>query len=647
MPKDLWFNKDYSKSSSDFNQEIYSKVFEDVDRIETRDSSRIEMIMDACGVYGDASAFQGLYGITQSNLTDELSHNLVAPACDTLGAEVTQSNIRPMAVTVGGDRGDRQNARHMTRYFDAKWDEQDLEYLLWQAVMDCIITGVGVARIYRTNPEDPANDSVAVERIFPGNLIMDDRWCVDTMPREFYVRRFIDRAHLASLYPDKKDQIWSVQNRERIYYDTTPDDDHYVEVIEAIHLASAKGSTDGRKCLCIRNAVLSSEEHSSYKRPPGLVIFRGIPSRMGYWGESIAMRAAPTQLELNKQLLRMQMGHHLISTPKVFVNRQSGIVETHLTNDIGDVIEYDGEPPIFYNPSAFSAEFYRYVERLEERVFKVLGISEMSAVSKKPPGLDSGAALRTYSDYQTRKWVNFVRAFERFCEDIARELVMAEKRIADDYPSHAVQVSSKNKVYSLVKWSKVNLDPERFHCRIFSASALPNTPAGRLQALEEMVKTGVIDQRTFIQLADVPDLESVRDLIVAGDELLEQGFDKMLDGEEGFYMTPEPGMDLAKGRVVASQMAWKERLQEYDNEENIQKLYDWIDHSYKVEKQIEEQAMAAQAMQQQALAPTGMVQGQPPQPGMPPGIMPNANSGMSGLGTQPAAPAPFTGIPSE
>ena len=640
-------------------EDVYKKLFTEVDRIQEKDSGRIETIMDACALYGDASAFHGLYGTVSLNtLSDELTHNIIAPAVDTLAAEVTQSRQRPIVVTIGGSPKDIKNARSLTHFVDGKWDLCDVDSTVYQCVLDSIITGCGIARVYRSNEMEPENDSSAVERIFPGNLIMDDRWCVDTMPRDFYVKRFIDRAHLADLYPSKADEIWQVQNSERAYYNAVPDEDSNVEVVEAIHLASAPGRDDGRRVISIRNTVLVDRKHD--RTDTDYIFLRGMPARLGWWGESIALRAAPAQLELNKMCYRMQEGHHLLTTPKVFVNRQSGILNAHLTNDIGTVIEYDGEPPLFHTPQAFNAEFYKHIERLEGWVFKELGISELSAVSKKPVGLDSGAALRMYSDIQTRRWINYVARYERFCEDIARNICLKEKEIAEENPSHSVQVFiAKKKVYDEFKWRDIELDPERIRLRIFSASALPNTPAGKLQALEEMVKTGVIDQQTFIRLADIPDFESVRDLLVAGEELMRESFQKMLD-EPKYFWAPEPTLDLQQGRMIASQMAHRAELVGYEQEE-IQKLHTWIDDSMALEEFVKQQAAidANNAMQMAmgtmpnpqgpTAPPPGVPMGGPQIPAMPPGggMGPSTMPDMSVLPGQPASPQPFTGIPPE
>lgn len=561
-------------------------LFAEVDRIDDENQDREQAIYDAYALVNDTGVFAHMSDVADILLAhNEMSHNVVSTAVDALVAEVTQSVVRPMAITIGGTFDQRKKAEKMTQYFEAQWDLHGIHGIMCQAVRDNIICGMGIVRVGHANVMDPKNDRPVVERIFPGNFLIDDSGSVDVMPREFYVRRLVPRHHLAALFPDFRDEIMSAANATHVFW-ANPNRRHtHVEVIEAYHLASAPGRKDGRRVLAIRGHVLVDEEYD--REDTCYKVIRGLPAAMGFWGEMLAMRARPAQQELNKLLVRVQESMHLISVPRVFVPRQGQIVSGHLTNDIGILIEYDGPtPPTFHVPQAAPNELYNHIDRLEQWIYKELGVSELSAVSQKPSGLSSGAALRTYSDVQTRRFINYVRGYERCCEEVARELALVNMDIAKKHSGHRVSTYYKRR-YESFKWSELSLDPERFVIRIFSASALPNTPAGRLQALQEMVKAGVIDQQTFIKMADVPDLESVRRLLLAGDELLEELLERMVSDED-FYEPPDPGMDLNKAKVMATLAYYRGKLDEVP-EERLAKLIQFVDEC----GAIEEMALAA------------------------------------------------------
>lgn len=591
------------------DREMAETISSEVDRIDRETVDRQQVILEAMALYGDIGAWPGAAGVSRVLPSSRrIAHNVIATGVDALNAEVTQSVPRPMAVTIGGTYKQQRRARMLTRYWEAKFDQTDAHMLGRQAVRDSILGGLGILRAFRNNPEDPENDEVCVERVFPGHFLIDDRSAIDVLPRQCYIRRYVDRALLQELWPDRKEELENARTPDQRYWFSHDNDSDMVEVIEAYHLASRGGATDGRHVMAAGDTVLVSEEYTRTRFP--LAFVRPVAPQRGFWGESLVRRAAPAQFELNKLLRRVQESMHLHAIPRVFVNRQSGIVEGHMQNDIGIMVEYDGNVPVFLTPQSMPNEVYAHLERLEQWVYKEIGVSELSANSRKPPGLDSGAALRTYNDVQSRRFINLQRSYERMNEDLAREMALLEMAIAKEDPKRTVGTANGRKVDE-VKWKDIELDEDRFHVRVFSSSALPNTPAGKLQALEEMVKAGVIDQKTFIRLADVPDLESVRDLVVAPEELLKDLFEGFLDGKK--YMTPEPHMNLMLGRQLATLM-WQEATLSGASDEDTGKLVKWITDSLDLQQRVHDMAAAEAAEEQAAQAAQAAQMGMPTPP---------------------------------
>ena len=85
----------------------------------------------------------------------------------------------------------------------------------------------------------------------------------------------------------------------------------------------------------------------------------------------------------------------------------------------------------------------------------------------------------------------------------------------------------------------------------YPVSLLPSTPAGRLQAVTELIQNGVITQREHIvRLLDFPDLESVTSLYDSLERDIEWRISEII--EDTIYHAPEPVMDLtyAKERMT-------------------------------------------------------------------------------------------------
>ena len=183
-----------------------------------------------------------------------------------------------------------------------------------------------------------------------------------------------------------------------------------------------------------------------------------------------------------------------------------------------------------------SADVYAHIDRLENWIYKEMGISQLSASSLKPAGLNSGRALRVYNDTQSRRFINLERSYEQMHCTLAAQITALERAISMENPKHEVVYESRGQKM-VIPFREIDLKKGIMRTQIAPTSALPTSPAAKLQDLQEMVAAGTIDQETFLTLADVPDFESIRDTVVAPLELLEKRFDEML--ETGQYTMPE------------------------------------------------------------------------------------------------------------
>lgn len=614
------------------DQDLANSCFTEADRINNDTLDRQQQMLESSAMYGDMAAWPGLSGVDRVlPMSRRISHNVIATATDALVAEVTQTRPRPMAVTVGGDFTAHVRARKLTNYWDAKFDQLNVYDIGRQAVRDSIVCGLGIIRPYRVRPGSK-HDEVKCERIWPGSFLIDDRGAVDVHPRSCFIRRAIDRSYLEGLYPDKADEIQNARRPDERYGMLYTGREDLVEVLEGWHLRSGPDATDGRHVICISTTVLHREDYDMEDFP--LAFCRAVSPMRGFWGESIVRRAATAQFELNKLLRRVQESMHLHAVPRVFVNRGSGIVKPHFTNDLGILIEYDGAPPLFMTPNSMSADVYAHIDRLENWIYKEMGISQLSASSMKPAGLNSGRALRVYNDTQSRRFINLERSYEKMHCTLAQQMVELERQISEENPEHEVVYESRG-IKEVIPFTKIDLSSSVMMVRIFPTSALPTTPAAKLQALEEMVTSGMIDNETFLRMADVPDLDAVRDTVVAPQELLEKRFDEML--ETGEYTMPEPYMDLTRGLKMCSLYIQKAEVKGAP-EDRLELLRQWLGDAKSMLDEVKNQG-AQERMRMKYQLAAEVREGQDPEP--PPGVMPAP--GEDAAATLPGSEEPMAG----
>ena len=577
--------------------------------VDTATSARRAQILEAYCLYGDETALPE--NVIELRAHPSVTRNVLALATDTVVSEVTQTKPRPMFVTIGGDWLEQERARKLTYFCDAEFDAANVHSLAEQAVRDAVIAGLGILRP-RIDPADP--ERVIVERIFPPNFLVDDRGAVDVIPRSYFVRHLLDRWQLMSMYPDQAAEIEMAPTVDaRAWYVDGPRSTDVIEVIEAIHLPSGPGADDGRHVLVIETAVLADQPYT-YDEPPFCFI-RAVKPLRRFWGLSLVQRAAPTQTELNRVLRRWNESLRLNATAMWFLNRQSRVVKAHMVNGIGSIIEHDGPPPQQFTPAIMHPQVAAYIEQLEQRVFRLMGASELAATSLKPAGLNSGRALQVYNDVQSRRFISLERQYEGLYVDLAKWIVELHKQISEEIPEHEIVCSDGPTRTSKIHWRDINLEEGRFRARVFPASAFPTSPAAKIQMLQEMLGSGVIDQQSFYELAlDVPDLESVRNRVVAPIELIHKRISKML--YENVYMPPEPTMDLAlalRETTLAIQRA------EIDDipEERVDLLRQFVTHVQMLQA-------AAMPPQPPAMPPMGP-EAMPPLPPEMMGAMPMAS----------------------
>lgn len=595
--------------------DLASQVLGAARAVDTATSARRAQMLEAYCLYGDETALPENFIELRSQ--PSVTRNVLALATDTVVSEIVQTKPRPMFVTVGGDWLEQDRARKLTYFCDAEFDAANVQDLAEQAARDAVITGLGILRP-RRDPGDPSK--VIVERIFPPNLLVDDRGAVDVLPRSFFVRHLLDKWQLAELYPDEAQAIESAPTVDaQAWYADGPRSQDIVEVIEAIHLPSKPGADDGRHVLVIRDAVLFDAPYT-YDEPPFCFV-RAIKPLRRFWGLSLVQRAAPTQTELNRVLRRWNESLRLNATSLWFLNRQSRVVKAHMVNQVGAIVEHDGPPPQQMTPAVMHPQVAAYIDACEARIFKLMGASELAAASLKPAGLNSGRALQVYNDSQSRRFISFERAYEQLFVDLAKWFVVLHREIADEYPDHEVIVSDGPSRKATIQWGDIDLDAQKYRARVFPASAFPTNPAAKIQMMQEMLASGVIDQQSFYELAlDVPDLESVRNRIVAPIELIHKRLAKML--VDNVYMPPEPTMDLALALRETTLAIQRAELEDVP-EERVDLLRQFLTH--------------VQLLQAQASAPPPMPPGQMPSEAMPPEL------GMAGAPMmQPGPP----GLPS-
>lgn len=487
----------------------------------------------------------GTYARTASNnfSNNRVTYNVVKSCADTATSKIAKNKPKPLFLTENGDYNLKRKAKLLTQYMEGMFEETDMYRLGQRVFLDACVFGTGCLKLYI----DPGSLKVKAERVFIDEIIVDDVEGMYSSPRQIHQRKYYSRDVLLGMFPEYKEEILQASTALRGESATQSTADNVV-VLESWHLPSSKDAKDGKHMICIDNATLVYEEYTKDHFP--FVFLRWNDKLVGFWGMGLAEELIGIQLEINKVLRNIQAGHQLMGVPRVFVDVASNINTGHINNEVGGIIKYQGQPPVFQSPPIMNGEVYQYVETLYNKAYEITGISRLSAQAQKPAGLNSGVALREFQDIESERFMLAGQRYEDMFMEAARQIIELSKELYEIEPKLTVKVKT-NKFIQKIKWKDVSMDEDEFVMKVFPVNMLPSTPAGKLQTIQELVQAGLIPQDQAISLLDFPDLESFLSLATAAQDNIERILGIMI--EEGRYIPPEPFMNLQLALEMAQE----------------------------------------------------------------------------------------------
>jgi hypothetical protein len=468
---------------------------------------------------------------------NRITYNLVKSCIDTASNKIGKNRPKPQFLTSNGDYDQRDRASKLTTFIEGIFYQQKMYETAPKVFRDGCVFGTGALKIFMQDKK------ICLERALIDEIRVDDNDGLYGKPKSLYQVKQVTREALSSIYPDKAMLINQASS-------STPSSSNVelIKVIEAWHLGK-----NGKHIICIENGTLFSEDYKKDYFP--FVFYRWSERLIGFYGAGLAEELSGLQLEINRTLVNISEAQRLIAQPRVYLESTSNVSASQINNDIGSIVRYaaGSKPPVFHTPTAMNPEVYNHLKWLIQSGYEKTGISQMSATSKKPSGLDSGAALREYNDIETERFVLTGLQYEQFHLDAANIIVDMAKDAYKKGVDLTVNATDDN-FLTTIKWSEVNLEEDSFVMKVFPTNLLPTSPSARIEKVQELIQAGWIDKTNALDLFDFPDVKAFESLETSNLKLIEKTINHML--KTGEYMPPEPQMQLD----VAMQLAQKHYL---------------------------------------------------------------------------------------
>lgn len=542
-----------------------------------------------------------------SNLPiDRPTMNVVMSCVDTLVSRITQSRPRPVFLTDNSDYKQRSLAKQLNNFINGELYQTKAYELGPLILRDAAVLGTGALKIY-----EDQNHRVMLDRTLVTELFVDPNDAFMNDPRSMFQVKLIDRSVLREIWPDCKSEV---DNTEQAFPDSGSESARTISdqviVVEAWHLPSGPEASDGRHVIACSGGLLFEEEYDKKDFP--FVFMNYSPRLVGYWGQGLAEILMGTQVEINKMLITASQSINLMGVPRVFIDSGSKFVKAHFNNNIGMIGTYQGTPPtIVDGTTGLGQDYYAHLQRLIEYAYQQSGISQLSANSQKPEGLDSGAALREYDDIQSDRFATLNKRYDNMFIDITYKIIDKAREICEDEGSYQTVYPNKDGTKE-VDLPAAKLD-DQFVIQCFDSSSLPRDPAGRKAEIIDMMQAGLIDPQEGRRLLDYPDIEQVDKLANASEERILKYLDEIV--EKGKYTPPDPFMMIPMAEKLVTQYY---NLYEAANleESRCQMLRDWFTQL----QTLKQQSMPPMPMQ--GAAPQGVPMAPPQSP-----MLPNAPGG--------------------
>lgn len=532
-----------------------------------------------------------------------LKQNVVKSVIDAVVAKISKTKVRVRFLTDGGSYSQKQRSMMLNKFISGLFYETKTHDITTKAFRDACIFGTGFIKVYQkqvyNDQKDKMEKKVAIERVSPDEIIVDPLDSYNGEPRSLHQIKYISRNTLLAIFPNHKTEIMRANVHE-----SGEAEGQYVEMLRVVEgWALPIGKSKGKHIIEVDGHILFEEDWNKNHFP--FAVIRYTEPIFGYFGSGITEDIKGLQIEINRLLYSIQSAMHMLSSPKILVQKGS-INLRHYTNEIATFIEYDGPmKPEVYSPSAVPNGAIEQVQMYKRDAYQLAGISQLSASSQKPEGLNSGKAITEFRDAETERFSQTVRAFEQLHIDLAEIMLDVVREIGDDYQTTAFD---RVRGIEVVDWRKIKIDKNGYVMQIFTGSQLPKDPAGRLQAIQEYLQSGILSANDALELLELPDLDAKIELQLAPYRNIQKNLDAILEGKEGSLPEVTDPLDFALKEAMQSYAYARERG---FSDEVQEQLRIYIEDVEGLIRQAQEQEAARQmAAQSAAQAPIAQMQEQ-------------------------------------
>lgn len=476
------------------------------------------------------TALGSLYQLTTRNPSmgmQSIVINLIKRIIDAAVARIAKEKPRAFALPRKDDYRIKRKCKNMTKFLDGAMVSANVYANSEDVFRDACLFGDGTLIPYAHNG-----------RICSAVAKVDELWidALDGMyddPTEVHWSHPWPRRTLLSEFPDQEKMINEARAawKGELSYMGQAD---LVECVWSWKRPSQPGKADGRWCKTVCTGTLGDGVWKRDYLPAAR--FHWTPPTYGPFGDGIAKEILGHQRALQDIVRGVLKSIRMFAVPRVWVSKMANVASSIISNEI-TVNEYSGEKPVFDTPPAAAPDIYQFVQWIIDDAFKQARMSQLTAQSEKPAGLNAAVALRTYHDIETQGFAVIGQRWERWYLMVARMLVDLAEDIYADKKKLSVKVPGRGFIEE-VDWGDLSLEKDQWDMEVWPTSILPLSVEAQIQTATEFMQSGLMPRNALLQQLRIPMIYEWIDRETAAEDNVDMALTSIL--ADGKYIPPDP-----------------------------------------------------------------------------------------------------------
>lgn len=283
---------------------------------------------------------------------------------------------------------------------------------------------------------------------------------------------------------------------------------------------------------------------------------------------SIVQELDGIQTQIDKMSAKTSAAAQLSPANQTFVLEGSTLTPKDLSDEAGVVYGIkmapgQTTPPVVtVTPPIFDKQWQDWLAFLIDKAYAMIGISELSAMSKKQAGLNSGVSLQTFEDIESDRFETQVTHYIQAFVNLAKLMIKVLDDDADILPQ-----SINN---SSMKWGDVRKQVDLFKIQFTPATQLSKDPSENVKTIINMSQIGQIPVYKLARSMNNPDLiEATKGAAAVGDGI-QQCIARAIEKEE--YDIPEfvPYQQLAQEITVVENELYASLSDDKENDKLVE-----------------------------------------------------------------------------